>query len=401
MVKMINKGKKPKPRVLVCCGDMVFKGGLERMTFEVMRALKEKGAIIHCIVNSWENHVIIESINELGLPYSLGYNKAELTRRPRNILIAMHMFFDVIINSILLLLVSLKFRPTHILIPEYISLLRNMPGIIILRIFKARIVVRIANPPVYGGSKFYTKLWQFMVNPFVDRYLSNSEYTKNAVLKMGIKEDKVKRIYNCVPKRKSIVLTPAKKDFNKIIFVGQIIPEKGLDLLFDAVILLKEQGLNVTLDIIGQMEGWVSPSYVGYREDLLKRAAEPYLKDIVRFLGWQEDVQSFLMQSAIHCCPSRYEQHEGFGIVCIEAKNAGIPSVVTPSGALPELISHKQDGWLCIDFSASEIANGLKYFLEDKERLIEAGRQAKLSLSRFSYEKFAEEHQREFELEDK
>ena len=51
----------------------------------------------------------------------------------------------------------------------------------------------------------------------------------------------------------------------RVIFVGQIIPEKGLDLLLDAVAILRARGVDATLDVVGEMDGWEAPSYRGHR----------------------------------------------------------------------------------------------------------------------------------------
>ena len=40
-------------RVLALCGGMVVPGGAERMTFEVLRSFRERGAPVHCILNGW------------------------------------------------------------------------------------------------------------------------------------------------------------------------------------------------------------------------------------------------------------------------------------------------------------------------------------------------------------
>jgi glycosyltransferase involved in cell wall biosynthesis len=107
----------------------------------------------------------------------------------------------------------------------------------------------------------------------------------------------------------------------------------------------------------------------------------------VRFLGFHEDVQSLLATAGIHCCPSRKEQREAFGIVVIEAKQAGIPSVVTPSGALPELITQGEDGWVCREESAEAVAEGIDYFL-DADRLRRGMAAARASASAYSRDRF-------------
>lgn len=40
---------------------------------------------------------------------------------------------------------------------------------------------------------------------------------------------------------------------------------------------------------------------------------------------------------------------EGFGLVLLEAAAQGLPAVVTPVHALPEIIRHGQTGWVCVD----------------------------------------------------
>src|SRR5207247_2521741 len=106
--------------------------------------------------------------------------------------------------------------------------------------------------------------------------------------------------------------------------------------------------------------------------------------------GWREDVLALLASAGIHCCPSRPEQREGFGLVNVEAKQAGIPSVVLPTGALPELIAHGEDGWICSEVSADALAEGIEYFLADPVRLERASCAARASAERFSRERFAD-----------
>jgi glycosyltransferase involved in cell wall biosynthesis len=89
--------------------------------------------------------------------------------------------------------------------------------------------------------------------------------------------------------------------------------------------------------------------------------------------------------------PSREEQKEGFAVVALEAKRAALPSVVTQSGALPEMIRHKVDGWVCPDVTAAAIADGLAYFLSDPDRARAAGEEAHASERTYNRDRFAAE----------
>jgi glycosyltransferase involved in cell wall biosynthesis len=82
----------------------------------------------------------------------------------------------------------------------------------------------------------------------------------------------------------------------------------------------------------------------------------------------------------------------------LEAKRAGVPSVVTKSGAVPEILRHGVDGWICRDFSAEAIAEGLLYFLSDPARARQAGAAARAAERDFSHDRFSREWNEVFSL---
>jgi glycosyltransferase involved in cell wall biosynthesis len=110
----------------------------------------------------------------------------------------------------------------------------------------------------------------------------------------------------------------------------------------------------------------------------------------VRFLGWREDIPQLMSRASVHCCPSRREIREAFGIVVLEAKLSGLPSVVGPSGNLPELVDHRRTGWVCRGDSAQELAEGLRFFLTDAGRLLAAGTAARESADVYSEDRLAD-----------
>jgi glycosyltransferase involved in cell wall biosynthesis len=372
------------PRVLACCGHMVIVAGLERMTFEVLRVLRERDVPVHCIVNSWENHRIVALAQQIGASWSEGRYMAWLDRQARSPAKLVSAFWDILVTSSGLLRDCWNFRPTHILLPEFKAAVRNAPGLVILRILGVKVVMRLGNAPTPGH--FHRRLWKWAIDRLVDQFVCNSQYTEKELLAYGIPRRKVSYVYNTVPTRHGLNSNSSTHDWRKIIFVGQLIPEKGVHVLLDAVGLLATKGWDVKLDVVGAMEGWEAPPFAGYRQSLLKRASEPDLAGRINFLGYLDDVHSLLAQAGIHCCPS--QEPEGFGIVVLEAKMASIPSVVTPRGALPELIRHGEDGWICADISALALAEGIEKLLPDPAAARAAGKAASASLERFGRERF-------------
>ena len=376
------------PRVVACCGGMVTVSGLERMTFEVLRALRERGAAVHCIVNGWENHRIVPLVDQIGATWSTGSYHEPLSRRVRNPIRLARLALDVLRTSHGLYRDARHFSATHVLLPDFTAVLRNAPALAALQLFGVRVILRLGNAPEPGPS--YGRLWRWVIEPIVDRFVCNSRFTERELLAHGIAGHKTLQIYNTVPTRDEAAPRSASRDPRKLIYVGQVIPEKGLDVLLDALGIVRGRGHDARLDVVGDMDGWVPRSYAGYREKVRARAALPDLAGRVRFLGHREDVPGLLAGAALHCCPSMPAQREGFGVVNIEAKQAGIPSVVFPTGALPEIVDHGVDGWVCESVTDTALAEGIEHFLADPERLAKAGRAARDSLDRFCRERFAE-----------
>jgi glycosyltransferase involved in cell wall biosynthesis len=396
--KVRKKSSVPRTRVLACCGHMVIVAGLERMTFEVLRVLRERDIPVHCVVNSWENHRIVALAEQIGASWSRGRYMATLDRHTRNPAKVFSAFSDILVTSSGLLRDCWRFRPTHVLLPEFLAALRNAPALVILRILGVKVVLRLGNPPIPGP--FYEFIWKRVIDRLVNAFVCNSRFTEKELLAYGVPTRKVSYVYNTVPSRRNSSSNRFEHDWRKIIFVGQLIPEKGAHVLLDAVALLVTKAWDVTLDVVGDIEGWEPPSFKGYHQSLVRRASEPDLAGRVNFLGYREDVHSLLAQAGIHCCPSQPEQREGFGVVVLEAKMAGIPSVVTPTGALPELIQQGRDGWVCSDVSAGALAEGIEKFLVDAALTETAGKTAFLSLERFDRKSFAQGWWRIFSGQD-
>jgi glycosyltransferase involved in cell wall biosynthesis len=374
-------------RVLALCGGMVVPFGLERITFEVLRATREAGGAVHVIVNGWESHRITALADAIGASWSKGAYRAPLNRRRMSCREWLRVAVDIVATSGGCLRDAWRFRPTVVLVPELSAVLRNWPSLLLLRMVGVPIVMRLGNAPSPG--RFHGRLWRLVINPVIDRFVCNSRFTEVALQAHGIAAGKTSRIANAVPVRAFGAFPEAPRDPARIVYVGQVIPEKGLDLLLEAVGMLVERGHDVRLDVVGPVAGWAPPEVHVFRERVRSRAAQPDLFGRVQFLGTREDVPSLLAAAGVHCCPSRPELREGFGLVVLEAKAAGRPSVVTPTGALPELVEHRENGWICAAATPDALAEGLEYFVADSARGQRAGVAARASLDAFSRDRFA------------
>ena len=114
-----------------------------------------------------------------------------------------------------------------------------------------------------------------------------------------------------------------------IICVARLIPQKGVDLLLEALAMLRVQGIRVTATVVGD-----GPC----RGQLIEQARQLGLTGMVAFRGAKsrEEVALEFRQHRVAVIPSRYE--EAFGIVALEALASGCYVVASNRGGLPEAV---------------------------------------------------------------
>ena len=364
---------------------MVIAGGLERVTFETLNSVRHVGVAAYAIVNNWEHFRITPLAEASGASWSVGPYWYPLRRRNLTPARVCKMLVEIGRVSANLVHVSRRVRPTHVLLPDVEAALRNLPALAWLRARGVRVVLRLGMAPPLG--RFYRRLWRSVINPVVDRYVADSDSARRELMAHGIIGEKIETIENTAPRRPHPPVSEGPKIPGRVIFVGQIIPVKGLDLLLEAMARLR--GLDATLDVVGTIDGWEAPEDQAHRVSVRERAAHLDLAGAVNCLGFSENVPALLSRASVHCCPSRHEHREAFGLVVLEAKLAGAPSVVTPSGNLPDLVEHTRDGWLCPRADAEAIAEGLEFFLTRPEALASAGQAALASAERYNESRFA------------
>lgn len=117
-----------------------------------------------------------------------------------------------------------------------------------------------------------------------------------------------------------------KRD-QELVYLGRLIPVKGLDVLFEALARLSREDLRPSLTVIG-----TGPE----RDRLRMRTAELGICAQVKFVGVQqgEDLSRTLNRHRILVIPSTWE--EPFGIVALEGIACGCVVIGTDGGGLPE-----------------------------------------------------------------
>ena len=112
------------------------------------------------------------------------------------------------------------------------------------------------------------------------------------------------------------------------------------------------------------------------------RARERGVRDRVRFVGAQADVESLLPLADLFLLPSEYES---FGLAALEAMACGTPPIAFASGGLPEVVTDGTDGVLVAPGDDAAMARAAGDLLSDPARLQTLGRAARATaLARFT-----------------
>ena len=159
------------------------------------------------------------------------------------------------------------------------------------------------------------------------------------------------------------VVTPGQMDFPPLDFkaeygitgpvalaVSRYVPQKNLDLLVRAVGLLRQQGRDVSLILVG--EGTERPRLEALIQEL-------GLSGYVVLAGFRSDVPAFYQSARIFAMPSDFE---GLPIAHLEAMYFGLPAVV--SAHVPSLEIAAEASLVC-ELKVDDLACKLAALLED------------------------------------
>jgi glycosyltransferase involved in cell wall biosynthesis len=167
------------------------------------------------------------------------------------------------------------------------------------------------------------------------------------------------------------------RDGQRLLFVGRLNPQKGIEHLLHAMSTMKERA---PLDIVG--EGPARPA-------LEAIASQLGISDRLRWHGQlpQRDLAPLYQQASALVVPST---DEGLGLVAVEALLCETPVVAFDSGGLKEVVQHEKTGILVKPGDRAALAAALDDLLSRDGRGGDLGRAGRLyALSTFAPESSA------------
>ncbi|WML59042.1 glycosyltransferase [Neobacillus sp. PS2-9] len=187
---------------------------------------------------------------------------------------------------------------------------------------------------------------------------------KLSLINMGVNLD----VFRPIDKKEARERCGINTNQTPLLFVGNIIEQKGLNELVEAFSMLKKENPNYHLYIIGSNK---DQNYFQKLQSLIKELG---MTKSIHLLGTksQAEVACWMAAADVFILPSHIE---GFGLVAVEAMACGTPVVGTNVGGLKYLLNN-ENGVLVEVNDVISLKKGIESVLlseEVKEKLVRNG----------------------------
>ena len=194
-----------------------------------------------------------------------------------------------------------------------------------------------------------------------------------------VKKDDVFICPNGIPERckKGKMNNEKSISIPHVLFLSNLLIDKGVLVLLDALKILKEKGCSFVCDFVGDETADMDATR--FEEEIKIRD----LTEIAYYRGKQygKDKDYYLDSSDIFVHPTN---DDCFPLVLLEAMQHGLPIVTTDEGGIPDIVKDGENGYLCKQNNPKDLAEKLITLLDDE--------QLRLKMGQDGYMKFQENY---------
>jgi glycosyltransferase involved in cell wall biosynthesis len=264
-------------------------------------------------------------------------------------------------------------------------------------IFKRPMFITVQGRLEVGISSIIENIFDRLITKliyekFLKKIICVSDSLKDRLIRLKIKKDKLITIPNGVDVSQFVKNPNStflnnyirnKKDYKKVVFVGRLDVQKGVEYLIRAIPNIISNYTKVHFFILGN----------GNLELKLKNLVkELKVQNFVTFIDFipLEKMPEFYSSADIFCLPSI---HEGFPLTIAESLSMGLIIVATAIEGVPEAIVEGKNGFLVKPKDTKDLANKLTKALNLSNEEIKKiqTNNINLSKSKYSWEKIVKD----------
>lgn len=188
---------------------------------------------------------------------------------------------------------------------------------------------------------------------YVDYFITPTNFTRNKMIEAGFDANKIVTIPTFID---STQITPNFDNYDYLLFLGRLVPEKGAKYAIEAMKYLNEYP-KLKLKITGQL--------TDKDAELKKLIEENHLEDRIEFTGFVrgKELEDLISHSMAVLCPAIW--YDNMPNTVIEAYAYGKPVIASNFGCFPELVDDNKTGYLFEPKNSKELADKIKLLASD------------------------------------
>jgi glycosyltransferase involved in cell wall biosynthesis len=185
-----------------------------------------------------------------------------------------------------------------------------------------------------------------------DRLIAVSPSLREYMIGRGIPAERITCVPNGVPAMGHAMERRPPKGTWTLGSIALFRPRKGIEVLLEALAVLRSHDVNVRLRAVG---GFETTAYEAAIHSLAERLG---LDDAIDWIGFTRGINRELAKIDLFVLPSLFG--EGLPMVVLEAMAAGVPVVATRVEGVPDAVAHRQTGLLVEAGSVSQLARAIE-----------------------------------------
>jgi glycosyltransferase involved in cell wall biosynthesis len=254
-------------------------------------------------------------------------------------------------------------------------------GALYKTLFRACLIVVYdgSSPSVDRQSSRIHRLWRRFLSRWADAFVTNTQAGRRYLMEfLGVPENQVFVHPYQVPAPDLWQNQNGRPSLDRVtfIYVGQLIPQKGLSYLISAVRILKEMELRKYWELWLVGDG-------SLRSNLESQVKDLGLQNRVRFLGKvkYDELGALLSMADVFVFPTL---EDVWGVAPLEAMAMGKPVVCSKYAGASEIIEDGVEGFVVDPMNVKEVANRMLCFIENPSLIQEMGRNSKEKMQKFT-----------------